>query len=160
MYFLLKTLVLILFLIVGNSARACPDNLKEVWNLSQPDWGPQKPLRYKDYVRYKEQFGLDDGITHSAYHFGKTHRGNPETIAKVKALRDQLRQEADKIDLSTLENIQKSMDTSFDAQIQSEALEMMDWRTAWLSGKESVIETYSSTDRYNINDSERPYPPR
>lgn len=152
-------------------SQACIKELAAAREETPTPWGAGKPLLFKDMAAYCEINKVSPPvITYAAMHYGKTHRGDKRTIAALKdhliILKSKLTRLEDQMDPLNFDDpeYQKLFnDLSLVAgehQLQLEALEMMDWETAWklAYGKKDVMDSYSPAERYPVQVEGRPYP--
>lgn len=117
-------------------------------------WGPGKALRLADMDDYIKTEHVDmrnsQGLTHVAYHYGRSHQNDPATIAATKAYRDELllklynmRENARREGREqTQAELEAEAPIVAEIQIQSEALEYMDFESALRSQKREAINSF------------------
>ncbi len=151
----------------------CAEELGDSAQSSGTAWGQGKALQLKDMQEYLKAHNVSPpNLTDVAMHYGRAHRGEVQTIAAVKARLEHLKLEVIRLDklMDDLEGSDPQFKNLFDEfsqisgdhQLQLEALEMMDWATAWelAYGKKDVIDSFNLDERYPVAVEGRSYLPQ
>lgn len=168
----LATLLILLFLIQSPLNSGCKREITRN-SASTAKWGTGKALTFNNMKRYARENGIEPPeITYVARHYGQEHRGEAETIsatkkhlASLKQRLVELEEEMEPIAFNDPKYIRLFMELTAltgDHQLQLEALEMMEWESAWklAYGKKEVIDSYPEETRHPIPSKDNPYPPK